>query len=137
MYFPDASIPFTRISEPKNRCPTMAPENYTSLLIDYPHAKPVSGSPLHDEHWLDLSIAHLENLSLVRKNQVLGHRVISLHDAYPVLSLQAETIAQECREYCAKFENLHLIGRSQNFEYLHLHDLYSAAAHTIDKFKTA
>jgi len=123
IYFPDPGIPFTRVSEPRNRSPLMAPRGQTSLLAEIP-------CETHDPFW---SMHDDSLLSMVRD---ICARVFSLpagacYDgtvrrvgyAYPVLDVHARERLQCIRVFVEHLENLTLSGRNGRFAYTHLHDM--------------
>jgi UDP-galactopyranose mutase len=47
--------------------------------------------------------------------------------AYPILDLGATDRARTLKDYLDRFDNLHLLGRSADFRYTHVHNLYANA----------
>jgi protoporphyrinogen oxidase len=126
VYFPDPRVPFTRITEPRNRSEAMSPARHTSLVAEIPCRE-------GDAHWLaddrDLVAAvrrPLERMGWVRPVEVVGSRVVRLRHAYPVLSLDHDRSLAAVRGYLGGFENLSLAGRNGRFEYGWMHDAMRA-----------
>jgi len=47
--------------------------------------------------------------------------------AYPILEVDAENKAERLTNYLQHFDNLRLPGRSVQFTYMHVHNLYAQA----------
>ena len=50
-----------------------------------------------------------------------------LFRSYPILDVGAAEKADRLKSYLDRFENLHLLGRSADFTYTHVHNLYARA----------
>lgn len=127
VYFPEPTTPITRVSEPRNRSPLMAPPNRTSLVAEIPCSET-------DELWhaSDDAIVHaaaptLTALGWLRPGEVQGTAVVRVPHAYPVLTLEAERAAAELVRYLGRFDNLHLLGRNGLFHYGWLHSMMRMA----------
>ena len=57
--------------------------------------------------------------------------------AYPVLECGTDRKARRLRRYLDRFENLHLLGRSAQFTYTHVHDLYAQARRLMDELASS
>lgn len=127
LYFPDAAIPFTRVYEPKNRSPHLAPPGKTCLVIEIPcdanHAWWQKGE-------VDLSalLPHFHAVKPISPGQVLHQACVRIPNAYPVLELGVEKRIAVLLDYCRRFENLWMVGRNARFEYAHIHDLFAQGA---------
>jgi protoporphyrinogen oxidase len=123
VYFPDPSVAFTRITEPRNRSAAMSPPGHTSLVAEIPCD---SGMPLwsaDDTELEGLVRKPLERIGWFGEEDLLGSRVVRLRYAYPVLSLELENSVGAVLRYLEGFENLVLAGRSGRFEYGWIHDM--------------
>jgi UDP-galactopyranose mutase len=61
-----------------------------------------------------------------------GANIVAFEDrtvpfAYPILEVGSEQKAERLRTYLGRFANLHLLGRSADFQYTHVHNLYAQA----------
>lgn len=128
LYFPNRSIPFTRLYEPKNRSPDMAPDDQTVVVLERP-CHP--GGADWDRPEAEL---RADALNLLADQNLVGDDdavVASDHHAvpfaYPILEVGTEAKVERLRAYLNRFENLHLLGRSADFSYTHVHDLYADA----------
>lgn len=123
VYFPDPGLPFTRVTEPRNRSDAMSPPGHSSLVAEIPCA---CGDPVwsaDDSDLVRLVGGHLEAIGWIRDREILGARVERLAHAYPVLSLEAESRAGEIRRYLGGLANLSVAGRNGRFEYGWIHDM--------------
>lgn len=123
IYFPEPACPFTRISEPRNRSPLMAPPGKTSLSIEIPCWMSDNVWREGDGAVVDRCVSEMARIGLVTAADVEGAVVHRLPFAYPVLEIGAEARVAKVEAYLGRFTNLHLTGRSGRFAYVHLHDL--------------
>jgi protoporphyrinogen oxidase len=128
LYFPSRDTPFTRLYEPKNRSPDMAPDDQTVVVLEWPCHR-------NDEGW-DQPADELRAaaVDLLRSQNLIGEKdaVVAFDDhavpfAYPILDVGAEAKADRLKSYLDRFENLHCLGRSADFTYTHVHTLYARA----------
>jgi protoporphyrinogen oxidase len=123
VYFPDPSVAFTRVTEPRNRSAAMSPPGHTSLVAEIPCS---AGEPLwsaDDAELVEVVWKPLERLGWVSAGENVGSTVVRLRHAYPVLLLEIEEAVGAVRNYLGRFENLALAGRSGRFEYSWVHDM--------------
>ena len=126
LYFPSEAFPFTRLYEPKNRSPQMAPEGQTAIVLELPCYE-------HDPVWFMSDESRktqvwkaLQRVKPIATEEILCYRSYKLPFAYPVLEVGFEENVTRLVEYFDSFANLYLTGRSVLFRYLHLHDLFKA-----------
>lgn len=136
VYFPDPKYPFTRVYEPRNRSPDMAPSGMTSLVAEIPCAQ--------GEHVQDQDNGQLESqvkslladVGWFTPDQVKETFILRIPFAYPMLEAGIEKPINRLTDYLSQFENLILTGRNARFKYAHLHDMLkwgkSAAAEVPD-----
>ena len=133
-YFPSSDFPFTRIHEPRCRCPDMAPPGTTSLVAEIPCDPGDATWCLADEPLVTLVQEGLERLGWIRSDQIREAVVHRMVDAYPVPETGAEACVQEIRAWLDRFPNLRLVGRGSLFAYHHIHDLVQLAHETVEEF---
>jgi protoporphyrinogen oxidase len=127
LYFPSRDIPFTRLYEPKNRSPDMAPDDQTVVVLELPCHR-------DDAAWTQPADALRTSAQTLLADQGLtdGTDIVAFADrtvpfAYPILEVGSEQKAERLRTYLDRFANLHLLGRSADFQYTHVHNLYAQA----------
>jgi protoporphyrinogen oxidase len=122
IYIPDPKMCVTRLYEPRNRSPKMAPAHETSLVVEVPC---FSDDPIYATTTEDLAarvIAELDSIGIISASKVLEWRHHFLPNAYPVYSLNyADRVAQVIAGL-SRISNLDLVGRGGQFFYSHLHD---------------
>lgn len=133
LYFPSEEFPFTRLYEPKNRSPYMAPEGQTVIVLEIPcfsesEVWQMSDTALHTEVWEALC-----RVKPLHPDEVIHYQTYKLPFAYPVLEVGFDEKVKYLVDYFQQFENLHLIGRSSLFRYLHLHDLFKMGREVIEQ----
>ena len=130
IYFPQEEVPFTRIYEPKNRSLMMAPENKTSIVIEVPTS---SNEDINEKKTFNTITSFLVKNKFINNEDILGNKVISMPFAYPIITNNNELF--EVYHYLKKIKNLYLIGRSAEFKYLHVHDLFNKSKQIIREIK--
>ena len=134
IYFPDDHIPITRIYEPKNRSPQMAPIDKTSLAIEVPYSQGDKISLLTDGEVIDMVKRTLIEEKLFKDSDVLDNRLIDIKNAYPILKVNDKGNIGELVSFLQSFSNQKLIGRNVEFDYLHTHKIMERAKHLINTF---
>ena len=134
IYFPDDHIPITRIYEPKNRSPQMAPIDKTSLAIEVPYSQGDRISLLTDGEVIDMVKRTLVKEKLFKDSDVLENRLIDIKNAYPILKVNDKGNIGELVSFLQSFNNQKLIGRNVEFDYLHTHKIMERAKHLINTF---
>jgi protoporphyrinogen oxidase len=122
IYVPDPRLAVSRLSEPKNRSPAMAPERETGLVVEVPCSTGDALYELDGDLLAARVVAELGEIGLLEPHTVLASESRMLLNAYPVYSLDYAEHVQEIREALAAIENLDLLGRGGLFWYSHLHD---------------
>ena len=133
LYFPGKEFPFTRLYEPKNRSPHMAPKGQTVIVLELPC---YSDDALWDMSEATLQAEVWEALRQVKPlfpEEIIHYQSYKLPFAYPVLEVGFEEKVASLVAYFETFENLYLTGRSSLFRYLHLHDLFKAGKEAIEQ----
>ncbi len=120
MYFPENTVPFGRIHEPKNWSPDLAPHGRSHVVAEYfcNTDDPIWQSST--KAMSELTTDHLEKLGFLGKGDVLDSCVLRIPYAYPVFDLQYSRHLQIITDYLDTFDNLHLVGRNGMFSYLNM-----------------
>jgi len=132
VYFPDPRVPFTRVTEPRNRSEAMSPPGHTSLVAEIPCGEDDPSWRADDADLVDLVQGHLAGIGWIRAPEVIGSRVVRLPCAYPVLSLDVERSLGTITGYLDGFSNLTLAGRNGRFEYGWIHDMLRGAKDLVE-----
>ena len=122
IYIPDPRMCVTRMYEPKNRSPKMAPPDETSLVVEVPC---FTDDPIYATTTEDLAtrvVAELDSIGIITAAKVLEWRHHFLPNAYPVYSLNYASRVAQITDALSAISNLDLIGRGGQFFYSHLHD---------------
>ncbi len=133
IYFPDRSVPFTRLYESKNRSREMAPPDRTCVVLELPCGP-------DDRYWLaeekeiiDKGIALLADVFGIGAEEVAAAEVRRIPFAYPVLDLHHADHTGQVIAWLSRFGNLHLGGRNGLFRYVHIHDLLASGRKLIEE----
>lgn len=132
VYFPDPEFPFTRIYEPKNRSPDLAPEGKTALVVELPTSRDEELWDCGEEELLRRVIAMLSEEDLIDPVEVDRTTTHRVPFAYPVLDLDYRERLERIVGFLDRFDNLELVGRGAEFHYRHTHELLADARRTID-----
>ena len=122
IYIPDPKMCVTRMYEPRNRSPKMAPAGETSLVVEVPC---FTDDAIYQASTEDLAarvIAEIDSIGIVSASKVLEWQHHFLPNAYPVYSLGYAAQVAEVVEGLSAISNLDLLGRGGQFFYSHLHD---------------
>ncbi|HVR09028.1 MAG TPA: FAD-dependent oxidoreductase [Thermoanaerobaculia bacterium] len=122
IYLPDPRLAASRISEPKNRSPAMAPADETGLVVEVPCSTGDALCELAGELLAERVVAELAGIGMLDPRTVLGSETRMLANAYPVYSLDYAERVRAIREALAEIGNLDALGRGGLFWYSHLHD---------------
>jgi len=135
VYFPEKKFVFTRISEPKNRSPYLAPGEQSSVIVEIPCSQGASLWSTRDEYLIGQVKEDLERLGWVHEDQIQAGLIHRLDRAYPVMKIGAHDIVSKIETYLCKFQNLGMIGRNGCFDYSSAHDQIKAGKDSIEKLK--
>ena len=131
IYFPQEDIPFTRIYEPKNRSEYMAPSGKTCIVVELPYDSELSLSEI--EYTAEDIISFLQDNSLLQNNEVIDSQIIDIPYAYPIITSSLNNELYKMHKFLNSFSNLQIIGRSADFKYSHVHDLFDRAQNIINE----
>jgi len=127
LYFPSAHIPFTRLYEPKNRSPDLAPDDQTVVVLERPCHRDDPAWKQSADDLREAARALLVAQGLIDGGDVVAFDHHTVPFAYPILEVGAEEKAERIGAYLDQFENLYRLGRSADFAYTHVHNLYARA----------
>lgn len=133
VYFPDKKFPFTRIYEPINRSPAMAPKGMTSLVAEIPCQFEDTLWQCEDECLIKLVKDQLKMIGWVSDEILIDAVVYRLPYAYPVLENNYEGKLEQINHYLNNFTNLHHSGRNGLFVYSWLHDMMRFGKEIVDQ----
>ena len=134
IYFPDRKLNFTRIYEPKNRSAHMAPIDKTCIVIECPYDSGDRLSSMRKDEFYEMIINDLLNERLIKKDQIIDYDIFDMKNAYPILDINIKEKKKKILSYLNTFENMYLIGRNAEFQYLHTHDIISKGRIFIENF---
>lgn len=137
VYFPDPRLPFTRVTEPRNRSQAMSPAGHTSLVAEIPCGPGDSSWSADDARLVEMTRRPLEAIGWLRSEEVVSSRVVRISHAYPVLSLDFERSLEPVRRYLGGFSNLILAGRNGRFEYGWIHEMIREGRDVVRSFADA
>ncbi len=120
IYFPERSIPFGRLHEPKNWSPEMAPPGKTCLVVEYFCSTTDEIWKMSKKNIISYTAKQLSKLGYIKREELLGGEVVKIENAYPVFTLDFRENLSTVLEYIEGFDNLFIAGRSGKFEYYNM-----------------
>jgi protoporphyrinogen oxidase len=130
VYFPQADIPFSRLSEPKNWCPGMASVEKTSLCAELFCNSYDSLWNKKDSELVGMVINSLARNGAIAKNDLSNALVMRVPFAYPLLYLGYRENLNKVTEYLAHYKNLYLAGRNGTHSYYDLEECLDSSKNT-------
>ncbi len=128
-YFPEESIPISRLSEPKNYSNSHEPKGITVLCAELPADPSSSEWQMSDQDLGDLLCGWLERAGLPVRAKVLRVSTRKLRQAYPIYRRGFEQHLAKVDQWLGKLEGLLSFGRQGLFVHDNTHHaLYMARA---------
>ena len=127
VYYSSPAIPFQRMTEFVHFGAEMSPAGTTGLALEV-SCEPGDGTwEASDAEIAERSIAGLEALSLVRRDELIGYDVVRQRYAYPVQVQGFIEKAQSLLSALAEVTNLVTIGRQGLFRYCNMNECLEMA----------
>ncbi len=120
IYVPGRQIPFGRIHEPTNWSAKMAPPGKTLLVTEHFCFRGDDAWKADDDALAADTVASLENLGFIHRQEVIDSLVVRIPNAYPIFDIGHDRNRRKILDYLDTFENLHAIGRGGAFRYLNM-----------------
>jgi protoporphyrinogen oxidase len=133
IYFPDEECPFTRIYEPKNRSEEMAPNEKTCIVIEIPVGTNTINIGTSKDSVYKMVVQYLTEKNLLEKKSIINYNIVNVNYAYPIIYKDTEIRIKKIFSYFQGFENLYLIGRNADFEYLHTHHIIDRSEKLVNR----
>ena len=133
IYIPEQDIPFGRIHEPTNWSEMMAPEGKTVVVTEFFSFKGDAIWNEGDEKLSEITVRNLERLGFLKRHEVIDTAVVRAAKAYPLFEVGYKERCDVLYEYLAKFENLHIAGRSGMFRYYNMDHAIESGIDTAGK----
>lgn len=118
VYFMDKDAAINRLVEFKNLSPVDQPPDRTVVCAEVTSA------------WDDVTEqvqADLIHSGLLTRDEILDTLLLHQDFGYPVYDLDYARNLETVHETLGRFDNLHFVGRSAEFEHLELDDIYASA----------
>jgi protoporphyrinogen oxidase len=123
IYFPSREFCFTRLYEPKNRSPELAPPDKTCVVLEIPTRRDHPFWSMNEKELTRQVVDSFLKTGFIEEREILGSTVHKLPFAYPILEAGFDGKVQSIMDYLRKFRNLKISGRCGKFLYTHLHDM--------------
>lgn len=120
LYFPDRTIPFGRIHEPKNWSPLMAPEGKTHLVMEFFCSDGDGLWNSSNEKLEEFTIDELQRLGFCERSEIIDILTLRIRNAYPVFDIEFRENLAVVEDYLKGFKNLSIAGRTGAFSYLNM-----------------
>ncbi len=126
-YFPERSIPISRMSEPKNYSAASGPKDVTILCAELPSDPADARWALSDEELGKQMCQWLDSVGLPVKAKVIKTVTRRLAQAYPVYDCNYETHFKAMDEWLASIDGLLTFGRQGLFAHDNTHHAMAMA----------
>jgi protoporphyrinogen oxidase len=120
VYYSSPDLPFNRINEFTNLGPGYSPEGRTALNCEITCFVGDSTWQSSDEDLARRCVQSLTTLGLIRPDEVFGHSVARLPNAYPIFDVGCEKRLETVLRFVREQSGLHTAGRQGRFEYINM-----------------
>ncbi|MBI2226303.1 MAG: hypothetical protein HYU44_15450 [Betaproteobacteria bacterium] len=120
IYFPEKHIAFGRVHEPANWSADMAPPGTTILVAEHFCCRGDATWSTRDEDLISTTVAQLEQLGFIRREEVTDGIALRIPAAYPLFEVGYQDRCDTVLAYLDRFPNLHLAGRGGMFRYYNM-----------------
>ncbi len=118
IYVSDPGVPMSRIQEPRNRSPEMAPKGCSSVMLEIPCDVGDRTWSASDDEILPEMLGHLRGLGFDIERHVLGAFSSRVEHGYPIYHLDYRRDCEALLGELASFENVWTAGRQGLFRYI-------------------
>ena len=109
----------------------MAPDGKTCIVVELPYDSNQSSSEV--KYNIDDITSILVDNKLISKEDVFDSQILDVPYAYPIITSKIKNELKKVYDFLKNFNNLQIIGRSADFKYSHVHDLFQGAETIISK----
>ncbi len=81
----------------------------------------------------EMVIEYLTENNLLEKKSIINYNIVNVNYAYPIILKDTEIRIRKIFSYFQEFENLYLIGRNADFEYLHTHHIIDRSEKLVNR----
>ena len=106
----------------------MSPKGKTSIVIEVPCSTKMKDDNDDTKIYNDIK-SFLIDKQFITDDEIIDYKVLSMPFAYPVL--KSDNNLTEVFNFIGKIKNINLIGRSAEFKYLHVHDIFNQSKQII------
>lgn len=124
-YFDDKDIVFHRLGEQKKSSVIGFPEDKTVLTVEVAYSKGDEFDLQENDKIIERTVADLIKLKLIKENDFMYGKVISLPHVYPLLTNDKEEELAKVLSQLRRFKQLYLTGTGGEFHYADLQILYA------------
>ncbi len=126
-YFPEISVPISRMSEPKNYSATSEPKGRTVLCAELPCDPTDPWWSMSDDELGQAYVGWLNDLGLPVKAKVLATETRRLSHAYPVYDIGYEDHFNTIDKWLMSLEGMLVFGRQGLFAHDNTHHAFAMA----------
>lgn len=117
IYVPESKHIFFRIQDRRNWSPTAVPKGKNALTLEIACNKNDFIWTVSDKEIFECCIKDLEELKLVRRNEVIGYFTEKVEHAYPIYTLNYQEKAKIAYDFISRIKDFISIGRQGLFRY--------------------
>ena len=120
VYFPEKSIPFGRIHEPRNWSHRLAPKGKTAVVTEHFCFRGDETWSSSDAQLVQRTVDSMTKLGFMNQGDLLEGVVMRIGNAYPLFEIGYLEHCETLCRYLANFKNLNLAGRTGAFRYYNM-----------------
>lgn len=117
VFFLEEKYIFTRIAEPKNFSSWTSPKKKSSITVEVPCEFQGPIYKLPEEKLFERVIAQLEEVGIIKKNEVEEYFSIKINRCYPIYDLSYKENLTKVLDYIDLIDNMFTIGRQGLYNY--------------------
>ncbi len=117
LHFAPHNLIISRIHEPRKFSNGVAPNSFSSLVVEIPCQLNDAIWNLSDEAVIERVLCDLENVQIISKEDAIGFDITRLKHSHPIYSLEYEKDLKKIFDELNIFNNLVTTGRLGGFQY--------------------
>jgi len=133
VYIPDPNNLPNRLSFPSNYSPNVAPNGYSSILVEITFNPNGKKSKLKHSEIIETTIENLQSMQIINKEEVVFSKVITYPYAYVVYDREYQSNISKVYDF-AKREGITLLGRFSEFRYINADKCIESAIEKAQSF---
>ena len=132
LYFDDPALAFNRVTEPKSMAPDVAPAGRSFLVAEIAYSAGDAVDRATDDDLVARVVRDLATTGLIAPNERIETSINRQPAVYPLLTKDYQVELARARELVGRFDQVHSIGTTGEFNYADIQILFQKAGDLID-----